>query len=105
MEGEVDEHLAAAVGEHQREALVAEDAFLEHMRPDASDQFGPHTCLGGISVIDDKADGVGGRPCALLADTLDKLLAHAIEQAPPVHVAVIHETVEHVLLAHEQATE
>jgi len=105
MEGEVDEQLAATVGEHQREAFVTKDALLEHMGPYAAYELGPHPGLGRVGVVYDQAHGASGRPRALLACLLDELHAHAVKQLAPVHIAVIHKTIEHVLLTHEHTAE
>ena len=105
MEGEVYEQLAATVGEHQREAFVTKDALLEHMGPYAAYELGPHPGLGRVGVVYDQAHGASGRPRALLACLLDELQAHAVKQLAPVHIAVIHKTIEHVLLTHEHPAE
>lgn len=105
MQGEVEHQLAGSIREEKRKALVANDAALQDMRPHAANQFSVLTCLGGIRVVDNQTYGLVMRGSACMLHLPYQLEIHRIEQLAPSDIAVIHETVEHVLFTGKQTAE
>ena len=100
---EVKEQLTQPVAQQQRQALIAKDALVLNMREDLADELTPATALRSVDIIDNQTDRLVMRSLRATADLAEQLEVHRIEQLAPLNVAIIHKTIEHVLLTTEQA--
>ena len=56
MKREIEKELANAIGQHHGQTLITKDALLMNMRPDSSYEFGRHTSLRCISIINNQTN-------------------------------------------------
>ena len=56
MKREIKKKLANAIGQHHGQTLITKDALLMNMRPDSSYEFGRHTSLRCISIINNQTN-------------------------------------------------
>ena len=103
MKREIQELLAHAIAQKQRQTLVAEDALMLDMGEHLTDELTPAAALRSVSVIDNQADRLVVPGLSTAADLAQQLEVHRIQQFAPLDVTVIHKTIEHVLLTTEQA--
>ena len=103
MDGEVEEQLAQAVAQQQRQALVAQDALVLKVGEYLADELALATALRGVSIIDNQANRLVMACLRTATDLACQLEVHGIQQLAPFNVTVIHKTIEHVLLTTEQA--
>ena len=103
MKREIEEQLAHAIAQKQRQTFVTEDALVLKVREYLADELTLTSALRSIRVIDDQADGLV-MPCLCTAANLTyQLKIHRIQQLAPLDITIIHKTIEHVLLTTEQA--
>ena len=102
-EGEVEQHLADAVGYADEQALEAEDHRMRHVGVYPADEFGPDAPLGIVRVVHHQADRLRARGGPALLALVPELARHGGEDLAPVVRLVGDETVKHVLAAAEQA--
>ena len=103
MKREIQEQLAHAIAQKQRQTLVAEDALMLDMGEHLTDELTPAAALRSVSVIDNQADWLVVPGLSTAADLAQQLEVHCIQQFAPLDVTIIHKTIEHVLLTTEQA--
>ena len=104
MKREVEEKMAQTVGIEQRHALITEDGLVQDMGEHLADELTPASAFRFVRVIDYQADWSFMRGLCASTDLAQKLEIHSIQQLAPFDIAVIHKTIEHVLLTTEQAT-
>ena len=103
MKREVEEQLAHAIAQKQRQTFVAEDALMLDMRENLADKFTLATTLWSVCIIDNQADRLVMLGLGATADLTQQLEVHCIQQFAPLDITIIHKTIEHVLLTTEQA--
>lgn len=103
MKREIEEQLAHAIAQKQRQTFVAKDGLVLKVREHLADEFTLTSALWSVSVIDDKADWLVMLSLCAVADLTQQLEVHRIKQLAPLDVTIIHKTIEHVLLTTEQA--
>ena len=103
MKREIEEQLAHAIAQKQRQTFVAKDGLVLKVRENLADEFTLTSALWSVSVIDDKADWLVMLSLCAVADLTQQLEVHRIKQLAPLDVTIIHKTIEHVLLTTEQA--
>ena len=103
MKREIEEQLAHAIAQQQRQALVAKDALMLDMGVHLADELTLATAFGSVGVIDNQADRLVMLSLCATADLTQQLEVHRIQQLAPFDVTIIHKTIEHVLLTTEQA--
>ena len=103
MKREVEEQLAHAIAQKQRQTFVAKDGLMLKVRENLADELTLTPALGSVSIIDNQADRLVMPSLRTAADLTQQLEAHRIQQLAPLDITVIHKTIEHVLLTTEQA--
>ena len=103
MKREVEEQLAHAVAQEQRQTLVAKYGLMLKVREHLADELTLTPALGSVSIIDNQADRLVMLSLCAAADLTQQLEVHRIQQLAPLDITVIHKTIEHVLLTTEQA--
>ena len=104
MKREVEEQLTHAIAQQQRKTLVTKDTLMLDMGEYPADEFTLATTLRSVCVINNQADRLVVLDLRPTADLANQLEIHSIQQLAPFDIAIIHKTIEHVLLATEQAT-
>ena len=103
MKREIEEQLAHAITQKQRQTFVAEDTLMLDMREHLANKLTLTSALWSVSVIDNQADRLVMLSLCATADLTQQLEIHSIQQLAPFDITVIHKTIEHVLLTTEQA--
>ena len=103
MKREVEEQLAHAIAQKQRQTFVAEDTLMLDMREHLANKLTLTSALWSVSVIDNQADWLVMLSLCAAADLTQQLEVHRIQQLAPLDITIIHKTIEHVLLTTEQA--
>ena len=103
MKREIEEQLAHAIAQKQRQTFVTEDALVLKVREYLADELTLTSALRSVSVIDNQADRPVMLSLGAAADLTQQLKVHCIQQFAPLDITVIHKTIEHVLLTTEQA--
>lgn len=101
MEGEIKHQLTHAVREQQRKTLATKHTLMPDIGVYTADELGFPACLRGIGIIYNQADRLVTGRRGLPADLPEQLKVHRIKQPAPPDIAIIHKTIEHVLLTHE----
>ena len=103
MKREIEEQLAHAIAQKQRQTFVAKDGLVLKVRENLADELTLTSALRSVSVIDNQADRLVMLSLCAAADLTQQLEVHRIQQLAPLDITVIHKTIEHVLLTTEQA--
>ena len=103
MKREIEEQLAHAIAQKQRQTFVAKDGLVLKVRENLADELTLTSALRSVSVIDNQADRLVMFSLGAAADLTQQLEVHCIQQFAPLDITVIHKTIEHVLLTTEQA--
>ena len=103
MKREIEEQLAHAIAQKQRQTFVAKDGLVLKVREHLADELTLTSALRSVSVIDNQADRLVMLSLCAAADLTYQLKIHRIQQLAPLNVTIIHKTIEHVLLTTEQA--
>ena len=103
MKREIEEQLAHAIAQKQRQTFVAKDGLVLKMREHLADELTLTPALWSVSVIDNQADRLVMLSLCAAADLTQQLEVHRIQQLAPLDITIIHKTIEHVLLTTEQA--
>ena len=103
MKREIEEQLAHAIAQKQRQTFVAKDALVLKVRENLADELTLTSALRSVSVIDNQADRLVMLSLCAAADLTQQLEIHSIQQLAPLDITIIHKTIEHVLLTTEQA--
>ena len=103
MKREIEEQLAHAIAQKQRQTFVAKDGLVLKVRENLADELTLTSALRSVSVIDNQADRLVMLSLCAAADLTYQLKIHRIQQLAPLNVTIIHKTIEHVLLTTEQA--
>ncbi len=103
MKREIEEQLAHAITQKQRQTFVAEDTLMLDMREHLANKLTLTSALWSVSVIDNQADWLVMLSLCAAADLTQQLDIHRIQQLAPLDITIIHKTIEHVLLTTEQA--
>ena len=103
MKREIEEQLAHAIAQKQRQTFVTEDALVLKVREYLADELTLTSALRSVSVIDNQADRLVMLSLCAAADLTQQLEIHSIQQLAPLDITIIHKTIEHVLLTTEQA--
>ena len=103
MKREIEEQLAHAIAQKQRQTFVAKDGLVLKVRENLADELTLTSALRSVSVIDNQADRPVMLSLCAAADLMQQLEVHRIQQFAPLDITVIHKTIEHVLLTTEQA--
>ena len=103
MKREIEEQLAHAVAQKQRQTFITKDALMLDMGEHLTDELTLTTALGSVSVIDNQADRSFMRGLCASTDLAQQLEIHSIQKLAPLDITVIHKTIEHVFLTTEQA--
>ena len=103
MKREVEEQLAHAIAQKQRQTFVAKDGLVLKVREYLADELTLTSALRSVSVIDNQADRLVMLSLCATADLTQQLEVHCIQQFAPLDITIIHKTIEHVLLTTEQA--
>ena len=102
MKREIEEQLAHAIAQKQRQTFVAKDGLVLKVRENLADELTLTSALRSVSVIDNQADRLVMLSLGAAADLTQQLVVHRIQQFAPLDITVIHKTIEHVLLTTEQ---
>ena len=94
-DAEVEQHLADAVSNAEKESLEAEDAAVFKMGVDTPDILHAAPCLGEVRVINHQASIVRLMVTAN-EDLRPKLADNVVHQLAPVGTAVVEELIEHI---------
>ena len=103
MKREIEEQLAHAIAQKQRQTFVAKDGLVLKVRENLADELTLTSALRSVSVIDNQADRLVMLSLCAAADLTQQLEVHRIQQLAPFDITIIHKTIEHVLLTTEQA--
>lgn len=103
MKREIEEQLAHAIAQKQRQTFVAKDSLVLKVREHLADELTLTPALWSVSVIDNQADRLVMLSLCAAADLTQQLEVHRIQQLTPFDITIIHKTIEHVLLTTEQA--
>ena len=103
MKREIEEQLAHAIAQKQRQTFVAKDGLVLKVRENLADELTLTSALRSVGVIDNQADRLVMLSLCATADLTQQLEIHSIQQLAPFDITVIHKTIEHVLLTTEQA--
>ena len=103
MKREIEEQLTHAIAQKQRQTFVAKDGLVLKVRENHADELTLTSALRSVSVIDNQADRLVMLSLCAAADLTQQLEIHSIQQLAPLDITIIHKTIEHVLLATEQA--
>ena len=103
MKREIEEQLAHAIAQKQRQTFVAKYGLVLKVRENLADELTLTSALRSVSVIDNQADRLVMLNLRTAADLTQQLEVHRIQQLAPLDITVIHKTIEHVLLTTEQA--
>ena len=103
MKREIEEQLAHAIAQKQRQTFVAKDGLVLKVREYLADELTLTSALRSVSVIDNQADRLVMLSLCATADLTQQLEIHRIQQLAPLDITIIHKTIEHVLLTTEQA--
>ena len=103
MKREIEEQLAHAIAQKQRQTFVAKDGLVLKVRENLADELTLTSALRSVSVIDNQADRLVMLSLCAAADLTQQLEIHSIQQLAPLDITIIHKTIEHVLLTTEQA--
>ena len=101
--GEVEQHLADAVGYAYEQPLEAEHHRVRHVGEHLADELGLYATLGIVRVVHHQADRSRAFGGPLLLALVPELDGHGGEDLAPVVRLVGDEPVEHVLPTAEQA--
>ena len=101
--GEVNQHLALAVGDAEEEGLEAKHHGVSDMRVYLADKLCLHTALRIVRVIQHQAYRAGGLRSTLLLCLAPELPRNGGENLAPVIGVARKKTVERIALAAEQA--
>lgn len=99
--GGVQHHLSLAVRITEKQGLEPQDTLHRRMRKHLPKAFRLVPAFGKVGVVKDDAAGKAPR-IRPAADKARQLVADGVSYATPVNAAVIHDTIEGVLLAGEQ---
>ena len=102
MKREVEEQLAHAIAQKQRQTFITKDALMLDMGEHLADELTLTPALWSVSVIDNQADWSFMRRLCASTDLTQQLEVHSIQQLAPFDITVIHKTIEHVFLTTEQ---
>ena len=102
MKREVEEQLAHAIAQKQRQTFITKDALMLDMGEHLADELTLTPALWSVSVIDNQADWSFMRRLCASTDLTQQLEVHSIQQLAPFDITVIHVTIEHVFLTTEQ---
>ena len=103
MKREIEEQLAHAIAQKQRQTFVAKDGLVLKVRENLADELTLTSALRSVSVIDNQADRPVMLSLGATSDLTQQLEVHRIQQFAPLDITIIHKTIEHVLLTTEQA--
>ena len=98
MKREIEEQLAHAIAQKQRQTFVAKDGLVLKVRENLADELTLTSALRSVSVIDNQADRLVMFSLCAAADLTQQLEVHRIQQFAPLDITIIHKTIEHVLL-------
>ena len=102
MKREIEEQLAHAIAQKQRQTFITKDALMLDMGEHLADELALTPALWSVSVIDNQADWSFMRRLCASTDLTQQLEVHSIQQLAPFDITVIHKTIEHVFLTTEQ---
>ena len=102
MKREIEEQLAHAIAQKQRQTFVAKDGLVLKVRENLADELTLTSALRSVGVIDNQADRLVMLSLGAAADLTQQLKVHCIQQFAPLDITIIHKTIEHVLLTTEQ---
>ena len=103
MKREIEKQLAHPIAQKQCKTFVAKDGLVLKVRENLADELTLTSALRSVSVIDNQADRLVMLSLGAAADLTQQLEIHRIQQLAPLDITIIHKTIEHVLLATEQA--
>ena len=101
--GKVEQHLAHTVCDADEQALEAEHHRVCHMGVYLSDKLSLDAPLGIVRVVHHQADGLCALTRPTLLDLVPELESNGCKNLAPVIRLIGKKTIEHVLLAGEQA--
>lgn len=101
--GEIEELLTHAVAQKLCKIFITKDGLVLKVRGYFADELALSYALRGVSVINNQEDGLVMFCFCAVAEFTQQLKVRRIQQFAPLDITIFHITIEHDLLATEQA--